>query len=146
MVVLTALAASTITKAPAMTDLDALLERLTSKVHRGNYTMGQGRVNSDGTCSINGGEKIMELRNPDGPAAAAAIRELRARVEEADSLAVECAAMAQAKRDALKKDIERLTSAYAIGKAAAMFKTLLAGKMPGLSGSAVEDWLANYDP
>lgn len=72
---------------PADDELRALVERLLRKVHRGKYQHGGGAITTDGsgktTGTTWGGEKILELANPDGPAAVAAIEALLARTRPA---------------------------------------------------------------
>jgi hypothetical protein len=61
-----------------------IVERLTATRFSGRFTMGGGSISSDPAKSKTswGGERIMELVNPDGQSAAAEITVLRATVEE----------------------------------------------------------------
>lgn len=51
------------------------------------------------------------------------------------------------KRDTtrLEAEVERLTSARAIGQAAGYFRQFIGGN-PGVSGEAISRWLAEYQP
>jgi hypothetical protein len=55
---------------PAMGEVADMCERLRQKEDSGQRTLGSGWIGSDGKGGMSGGEKIMRLRNPDGPAAA----------------------------------------------------------------------------
>jgi hypothetical protein len=59
-------------------EMAQLIERLRATEHRGRFEHGGGTIASDGTCTSWGGERIMELRNPDGPAAADMLEALAA--------------------------------------------------------------------
>lgn len=54
-------------------DVKALVAKLTAKQFTGRRTLGGGTIGNDGTVKMWGNEPIMELRNPDGPDAAAAL-------------------------------------------------------------------------
>lgn len=85
-----------------MTAEDAnLCEVLTAKFNTGRLTMGGGVIDSKGSGRIWGGEPIFELRNPNGPTAAARIRALSA---EAAELRAERDALLQKPLDMAKLD------------------------------------------
>lgn len=54
-------------------EIKALVAKLTAKQFTGRRTLGGGTISHDGTSTMWGNEPIMELRNPDGPEAAAAL-------------------------------------------------------------------------
>lgn len=60
----------------SMTEAERLAERLTEEVFSGHCTVGGASVSSDGKVTSWEAAKIMVLRNPDGPEAAALIRSL----------------------------------------------------------------------
>lgn len=64
-----------------MTD-DELCAALEAERFSGRFTLGGASASSDGKFKSWGGERIMELVNPDGPAAAARIRELNETIRE----------------------------------------------------------------
>lgn len=64
-------------------EIKALVAKLTAKQFTGRRTLGAGTISHYGTSTMWGNEPIMELRNPDGPEAAAA---LTAQAEEIERL------------------------------------------------------------
>lgn len=57
---------------------EGLIERLRAKHHNGQFTLGGATIDATGKGTSWGGEKIMVLVNPDGPAAADEIERLSA--------------------------------------------------------------------
>lgn len=65
------------------TEIERVLEILCRRIHKGQYQMGGGTVGGKVGPTSWGGEKIMEIANPDGSTAIQLINEL---VREIESL------------------------------------------------------------